>query len=91
MANKIYDILIQLAGALEIHRQEFVDWFDQGCLGREYRFGGKFIGAKFWNNSSESWRISCYQEQETEETTKELLVVNEKMEELWQFFLQDKK
>jgi hypothetical protein len=64
-ANKIYDILIQHAGAAETkyHREQFV-FSQMSEVQPEYRFMGALgFGGKFRRNSrDDTWFVNCYPE-----------------------------
>lgn len=62
-ATAVYTALVKGAGAREEDRAEFVFHICRGVS--EYRFIGSLgHGGKFW---PETWRVSCYQEDETSE------------------------
>jgi len=70
LANKIYDILVEEAGASENNRNEFIfaetkkpEEYNHtgGCA--EFRFGGKLgFGGKFWNANNRFY-VSAYSEE----------------------------
>ena len=69
IANAIYDILVEHAGAPERHRGDFVHTqqrTDPICA--EYRFQGNLgFGGKFWRNPSingQTWYVNAYREDE---------------------------
>lgn len=82
-ANKIYDILVEHAGAIEDERFSFVlsHSIDKNLdLFREWRFRGKLgPGGKFWNRK---YKISCYPEDETPERLEIIKKVNSLLEEI---------
>jgi hypothetical protein len=62
-ANAIYDVLVEMVGALEGQRADFVRSQEEGCV--EYRFIGQLgMGGKFWNNNGR-WYVNCYPEDVT--------------------------
>ncbi len=78
VASKIYDMLQQHCGATDYWRENFLQCQGDGC--REYRFQGSLgFGGKFW---SESWRVSCYIEDETPERMQAIKAANESLAEL---------
>ena len=77
--HKVWDILVEYAGAREDDRPRFVqaclekDKF--GCL-REWRFCGLLgFGGKFWRNDGNIY-ISCYPEDRTRTRDKIVAEVN---------------
>lgn len=81
IANQIFDILIEKAGATERWRQDFVYRQGEGCV--EYRFqGGLGFGGKFYNELG-GWRVSCYPEDVNEDRRQ---VMSETNHALFQLF-----
>lgn len=77
-ANSVYDVLVQMAGANESDREQFIATQRDGCT--EYRFQGRLgFGGKFWNNDNR-WYVSCYREDETPETTRVIDETNKVLE-----------
>lgn len=63
IANEIYDILVELGGAYEHARDQFLAAAAHGIT--EYRFGGHLgFGGKFWTTKG-GWTVDCYPEDET--------------------------
>jgi hypothetical protein len=63
IAEPIFAILAEYAGAHESDRQSFLVVQAEGC--REYRFcGGLGFGGKFWNANGR-WYVTCYPEDMT--------------------------
>jgi hypothetical protein len=61
-ANKVYDILVQHAGAQEDGRWDFVFHQTRGHV-TEYRFMGLLgFGGKFWRTHWPRWYVSAYPE-----------------------------
>lgn len=81
-ADTIYDILVEVCGAVETARGEFVDYVTQDIDRHEYRFSGSLgFGGKFYNNSGR-WYVSCYSEDETRERLEVIAKANEILEDL---------
>ena len=71
--NEVYDILVEVGGAAEFFRADFVHAHDK-CDCQEWRFAGHFgMGGKY---RSERNRIDYYHENKTEEREILLDVVN---------------
>lgn len=70
IANKIYDILINVGGANEHWRIEFIAWAKSG-IGHEFRFGGILgRGGKLWIHHANEpliFSVRSYPEDMTEE------------------------
>jgi hypothetical protein len=85
-ANKIYDILVEHAGASESMRQTFVYDHTNPKLKRflrvtEWRFQGKLgFGGKLWIDGNRIY-IDCYQEDEDKEKLDIIKKVNELLKE----------
>jgi hypothetical protein len=89
IADKVYDILVEEAGASEYWRKNFVFTESNNyCL--EYRFQGNLdFGGKFWNDyllidgkMIYHWYVSCYKEDETKERLEIIKKTNKKLKEL---------
>lgn len=87
LANRIYDVLIEHAGASESWRRDFVyhqthehvpEYRFQGLLG----FGGKFRRSSRWYDKGESWRVDCYPEDRSPERDKLVEATNKALSEL---------
>lgn len=80
-ANKIYDLLVTIGGAYEPDRNTFVYHHTKvkyGC--REWRFSGKLgFGGKYRSNSN---RVDCYREDETNETIKIMNKLNSELNKI---------
>lgn len=86
VANRIYDVLVRYAGAIESDRLGFVlahssahsepggcrEWRFQGSLG----FGGKF------RNDNNRWRVDCYPEDLTQARNLIIAATNAALAEL---------
>ena len=65
--NKIWDILVSQAGAIERERNDFINYFLEEGSVKEYRFRGKLgFGGKIKRNSWDIF-ICFYSEDHTEE------------------------
>lgn len=74
--NKIYDILVKDAGAVESERDMFIHVHTKSDCD-EYRFQGKFgFGGKFWSKYLD---INYYSEDKTKELDKLRDSINEKI------------
>lgn len=77
-ANKIYDLLVNIGGALESERDDFIFEHvgsEYGC--QEWRFSGKLgFGGKYRSERNE---VDCYRE---DETPKRLKIIEELNNEL---------
>lgn len=83
-AGKIWDILVECAGAYDSKRERdsFIHYQLKGCT--EYRFGGKLgFGGKFWNNAS-MWYVNCYKEDLTPELEKIIEDTNTRLKALYE-------
>lgn len=79
VANQIYDLLVEHAGASPhtYEREMFLYHQERGCT--EYRFGGKLgLGGKFWSG----WYVTCYPEDEDHERKEILKRTNEALTRL---------
>jgi len=87
IANKVYDILVDTAGAPENMRANFIYLQSTSEIG-EYRFQGYLgFGGKFWNNyyhfdKKFDFSVSCYREDENEERRHMINITNEKLKQL---------
>ena len=62
LANKVYDVLVNLGGAGEHMRHSFVHHHTQDLPCGEWRFQGKlFFGGKF---RDQTFTVDCYREDE---------------------------
>jgi hypothetical protein len=72
-AYVIYDILVINVAASENWRDDFIYHMTSGRT-REYRFQGSLgFGGKFY---TDTWRVSCYKEDETPERNKAIEQAN---------------
>jgi hypothetical protein len=79
VANAVYDILVRLASAPERMRENFLR-VQESTDCREYRFMGSLgFGGKFWK---ESWRVSCYPEDETPDRAATIRACNAALQDL---------
>jgi hypothetical protein len=86
-ANKIYDLLIEHAGASESWRDDFLyhqtrehvpEYRFQGLLG----FGGKFRRNSRWYGKGETWLVDCYPEDRSPERDKLVEATNKALSAL---------
>lgn len=80
VANQIWTILVEEAGAPETERKNFV-WraTAEGCT--EWRFQGNLgFGGKFYNDGR--WRIGCYSEHDSTERLATIDRTNRRLESL---------
>lgn len=74
-AHRTYDVLVELGGAQERGRQEFVFHQTRGCA--EYRFGGYLgFGGKYYSDAN---RVSCYREDDTPELLELIKQINQRL------------
>jgi hypothetical protein len=77
-AIKVYDLLVNIGGANESERDDFIYHHSEskeGC--REWRFIGKLgFGGKYWSASN---RVDCYREDETPERIKLMEELNSEL------------
>ena len=80
-ANKVYDILVKEAGAIESERSGFIySHLEDKFKCYEYRFRGLFgFGGKYWSDQN---AITYYQENHTKKLDKLLLKVNKLLAEI---------
>lgn len=76
--SEVWDVLIELAGATEYWRADFLHHAERTAPGElEYRFQGKLgFGGKVWSLYRGGWRVSCYKEDETPERLAIIEAVN---------------
>jgi hypothetical protein len=80
-ANKVYDLLVQLGGAWEDDRWDFVYHHTESEYGcGEWRFGGK-LGAGGKYRSSHNV-VTCYREDETPQTKELMNELNTKLAQI---------
>ena len=80
LKNKVWDILVTLAGAMEGERDQFLSNWPE-C--REFRFCGKLgFGGKIWGSSDVPY-VTCYQEDQTSERAEVIKVTNVALAELF--------
>jgi hypothetical protein len=98
ISNRVYDILVEICGARESLRGNFVDRHEpfvdpssNFASTSEFRFQGKLgFGGKFWVSPVRAlrnlcpWFVSCYSEDETPEREAMVRLANERLLELWQ-------
>lgn len=84
--NKVWDILVQHAGAWEDDREAFVIVAtDRAYRCLEYRFVGKLgFGGKVWLWNKPHVYINCYREDETPERRKIMTATNRALKQLKQ-------
>jgi len=83
--SKIWDILVQHAGAEERGREMFVIQADEYGRARtlEYRFCGALgFGGKVWLNNGPHPYVNCYREDETKKSLRIIKVTNEALKEM---------
>ena len=79
-ANKVYDILVELGGAVENMRDSFVYAHMSKDVCTEWRFQGKLgFGGKY---RSEYNTVDCYREDETKKRLKIIDKINNKLKEI---------
>ena len=80
-ANKVYDLLVSIAGADEPFRVNFIYHHcksKDGC--DEWRFCGKLgFGGKYYSHLN---RVDCYKEDATPETTKLIKEINNALSQI---------
>lgn len=81
MADKIYDLLVEIGGASEDERESFVLNMTSEKRTDEWRFQGNFgFGGKYWPLKN---HVTYYPEYETEEREKLVGSLNGKLQELF--------
>lgn len=81
LSNAIWDILVREAGALELDRDLFLQWFAEKN-GREYRIGGALgFGGKFWRTDGR-FHVNCYPEDLTPESQQVIDRTNQALDSL---------
>jgi len=77
--KKVYDILIEVGGALPTEKENFIDAHVEGwCC--EWRFSGKLsFGGKY---RKETNTVDCYSEDETAERLRIIKEINEKLKSI---------
>jgi hypothetical protein len=81
MADKVYDILVDVCGAGEYMRDSFVAMQTSEMI-YEWRFGGDLgFGGKFWNVNDKLY-VNCYPEDNNPERQKMIDEANEKLSKL---------
>ena len=81
MANKVYDVLVEICGAHIGARSHFVSQqaYEPIC---EWRFSGHLgFGGKFWRNDGRMY-VNCYREDETPERQAMIERANERLMEM---------
>ena len=74
--NAVWDVLIELAGATEYWRENFVHSATQNSTDLEYRFQGTLgFGGKVRTDGFRWW-VDCYPEDETPERLAVIAAVN---------------
>lgn len=84
IATKIWDVLVDGAGAKESMREDFLFSVRDHDISREleFRFCGNLgFGGKIYLDSDRA-RVSCYYENETDERRKIISDVNTKLKEI---------
>lgn len=76
--DAVWDVLVELAGATEYWRADFVHHAGTHKPGElEYRFGGKLgFGGKVRSRYDGTWSVDCYLEDETPERRAIIEAVN---------------
>lgn len=95
MANRVYDVLVEECQANddEMYRDMFVRYHtSEDCLfggTSEWRFQGSLgFGGKFWIRQNRGWDVTYYPEDHKDELDKKVKAANEKLQKLYQEFLQ---
>ena len=77
-SDEVWDVLVELAGASEERRSDFVRYAEltpEGDL--EWRFQGSLgFGGKVWSLVGDNWRVDCYPEDSTPERRAVIDAVN---------------
>jgi hypothetical protein len=77
LANRAYDVLVEVCGAREDWRTEFVAYLTNGDDRHEYRFQGSLgFGGKLYQNRDGVY-VTCYREDKTPERQQAILKANE--------------
>ena len=81
-ANKVYDLLVEIGGASESDRENFVYHHStSSSICEEWRFGGKLgFGGKY---RSQKNRVDCYKEDENEKTLEIINRLNNSLKEIF--------
>jgi hypothetical protein len=81
MAEKVYDILVDVCGASETMRNSFVTQQTTELVS-EWRFCGTLgFGGKFWNCNDKLY-VNCYREDETPKIRETIEQANEQLSKL---------
>lgn len=86
IANRIYDVLVEHAGAPEEGRESFVYHHVKEVWppSTEWRFCGHLgFGGKFWVHHDD-YTVTCYREDETPERMVIIENVNSLLKKLWE-------
>lgn len=80
--HEVYDILVDICGADEHWRENFVQVCDADCT--EYRFCGKLgFGGKYRCREGNKIRVDYYSEDKTEERDQMVIKANELLDTLF--------
>lgn len=82
-ANRVYDLLVELCGAVPDWREPFVKYHTANRSdSTEWRFAGFLgFGGKFWSNDGRWW-VTCYSEDENEARRLIIDATNQRLAEL---------
>ena len=79
--NKVWDILVEHAGAYEPLRENFLASVDTAT--REWRFQGQLgFGGKVWFEDGRATRVSCYPEDLTPQLSRTIQKISKELHEL---------
>lgn len=92
IANKIFDVLVDICGAYEgdmlSERNNFIYHFCKENPPKEWRFGGKLgFGGKLrynYNINKSFFYVDCYPEDETKERLAIIKIANKKLKEIFE-------
>jgi hypothetical protein len=81
--NKVYDVLVNVCGASEHERAQFVQLHSEPNYPREWRFQGYLgYGGKFWRSEWNAPYVNCYPEDRTPERDQIILEATKQLKEL---------
>lgn len=87
----IYDLLVDICGAIEDDRDNFIKAQTSDNPPFEYRFGGKLgFGGKFWNELPEL-KVTCYPEEENDNRIRTITKMNLYLRKLIQILKEAQK
>lgn len=91
MANEVFDALVELAGAIEYNRREFIQaQCHEAHECREFRFCGKLgFGGKLWVNGGRVY-VNCYSEDMNKSRKRIIKKTNAKLAEIQKKYEKEK-